>query len=129
MASSSSAREIIPKCLQIGGYQRPSRQDGLPGFGLKYRVFRQGTDNERVGVAFDGSDEARGAFEYALALVQASGAELRIISVFEPMSFRALATGRTGGASVIELLRRRAACSRARRRSSSLPKAWSLTCS
>jgi nucleotide-binding universal stress UspA family protein len=60
---------------------------------------------KRVAVAFDGSEEAREALELARALVQASGAELRIISVFEPMTFGALATGRTGGASVNELLR------------------------
>jgi nucleotide-binding universal stress UspA family protein len=60
---------------------------------------------KRVGVAFDGSVEARGALELARALVRTSGAELRIISVFEPMTFGALATGRTGGASVNELLR------------------------
>ena len=59
----------------------------------------------RVGVAFDDSEEARGALELARALVQASGAELRIISVFEPMIFGELATGRTGGASVNERLR------------------------
>ena len=60
---------------------------------------------QRVGVAFDGSEEAQGALELGRALVRASGARLRIISVFEPMTFGALATGRTGGASVNEVLR------------------------
>jgi nucleotide-binding universal stress UspA family protein len=63
------------------------------------------TSLKRLGVAFDGSEEAHGALELARALVRASGAPLRIITVFEPMTFGALATGRTGGASVNELLR------------------------
>ena len=60
---------------------------------------------KRVGVAFDGSEEARGALEMGRALARAAGAELRVISVFEPMTFGALATGRTGGASINALLR------------------------
>jgi nucleotide-binding universal stress UspA family protein len=59
----------------------------------------------RVGVAYDGSEEADGALELARVLVRAAAADLRIISVFEPMTFGAIATGRTGGASVNELLR------------------------
>ena len=57
------------------------------------------------GVAFDGSEEARGALEMGRALARAAGAQLRVISVFEPMTFGALATGLTGCASVNELLR------------------------
>lgn len=60
---------------------------------------------ERVGVAFDGSDEARGALEVGRALALASGAELRLISVFQPVAFGAVATRVTGGASVNSLLR------------------------
>ena len=60
---------------------------------------------KRVGVAFDGSEEARGALEMGRALARAAGAELRVISVFEPLTLGALATGRTGGASVNALLR------------------------
>jgi nucleotide-binding universal stress UspA family protein len=63
------------------------------------------TSLQRVGVAFDGSEEANGALEVARALVRVSGAHLRIISVFEPLAFGAIATGRTGGASVNKLLR------------------------
>jgi nucleotide-binding universal stress UspA family protein len=60
---------------------------------------------ERVGVAFDDSDEARSALELARALALASGARLRVITVFESATFGAVATGRTGGASVNALLR------------------------
>jgi nucleotide-binding universal stress UspA family protein len=63
------------------------------------------TSLQRVGVAFDGSVEADAALEVARACARSSGARLRIISVFEPMAFGAIATGRTGGASVNELLR------------------------
>ena len=66
---------------------------------LQYR--RRG----RLGVACDGSEEAHGALELACALGRASSARLRIITVFEPVAFGALATGRTGGASASELLR------------------------
>jgi nucleotide-binding universal stress UspA family protein len=60
---------------------------------------------ERIGVAFDGSNEAHGALEIGRALARPSGAQLRVISVFEPMTFGAVATGRTGGASANALLR------------------------
>jgi nucleotide-binding universal stress UspA family protein len=60
---------------------------------------------ERVGVAFDGSDEARGALAVGRALALASGAELRLMSVFQSVAFGVVATGRTGGASVNALLR------------------------
>jgi nucleotide-binding universal stress UspA family protein len=60
---------------------------------------------ERVGVAFDGSDEAREALDTGRALARVSGAQLRVISVFQPMAFGSVATGRTGGASVNALLR------------------------
>jgi nucleotide-binding universal stress UspA family protein len=63
------------------------------------------TSLQRVGAAFDGSEEAEGALEFARAFARPSGAHLRIISVFERMTFGALATGRTGGASVNQLLR------------------------
>ncbi len=63
------------------------------------------TSLQRVGVAFDGSEEANGALEVARALVRVSGAHLRIISVFEPLAFGGIATGRMGGASVNKLLR------------------------
>jgi nucleotide-binding universal stress UspA family protein len=58
-----------------------------------------------IGVAFDGSAEARDALELGCALARAAGGILRVISVFEPATFGAVATGRTGGASVNSLLR------------------------
>lgn len=60
---------------------------------------------ELIGVAFDGSDEARDALEFGRALARAAGARLRLITVFERASFGGLATGRTGGASINQLLR------------------------
>lgn len=60
---------------------------------------------ERIGVAFDGSEESRHALEAGRLLARMSEASLRVISVFEHLTFGAVATGRTGGASVNELLR------------------------
>jgi nucleotide-binding universal stress UspA family protein len=60
---------------------------------------------KRIGVGFDGSDESRHALEAGRLLARASGAELRVISVFERLSFGAVATGRTGGKSVNEIRR------------------------
>jgi nucleotide-binding universal stress UspA family protein len=60
---------------------------------------------ERIGVGFDGSDESRHALEAGRLLARSAGARLRVISVFEPLTFGAIATGRTGGASVNELRR------------------------
>lgn len=59
----------------------------------------------RIGVAFDGSDESRQALSAARQLARSSGAKLRVISVFERRTFGALATGRTGGASINERMR------------------------
>jgi nucleotide-binding universal stress UspA family protein len=59
----------------------------------------------RIGVGFDGSDESRHALEAGRVLARSSGARLRVIGVFERLTFGAVATGRTGGASVNELLR------------------------
>jgi nucleotide-binding universal stress UspA family protein len=58
-----------------------------------------------IGVAFDGSDESRRALEAARRLALASDATLRVISVFERLTFGAIATGRTGGVSINERLR------------------------
>lgn len=60
---------------------------------------------ERIGVAFDGSEESRRALEAGRVLARSSGAVLRVISVFERVAFGAIAAGRTGGSSVNELLR------------------------
>jgi nucleotide-binding universal stress UspA family protein len=59
----------------------------------------------RIGVGFDGSDESRLALDAGRRLARLSGAELRVIAVFEPMTFGAVATGRTGGVSVNQLRR------------------------
>jgi nucleotide-binding universal stress UspA family protein len=59
----------------------------------------------RIGVAFDGSDESRQALSAAYQLARSSGAKLRVISVFERLTFGTLATGRTGGASINERMR------------------------
>jgi nucleotide-binding universal stress UspA family protein len=58
-----------------------------------------------VGVAFDGSEEAKGALEAACALVRASGAHLRIISVFEPMTLGRSRWDGRAAPSVNQLLR------------------------
>ena len=60
---------------------------------------------EIIGVAFDGSDESRHALEAGRLLARAAGARLRVITVFHPASFGAIATLPTGGASVNELAR------------------------
>jgi nucleotide-binding universal stress UspA family protein len=60
---------------------------------------------ERVGVGFDGSDESRHALEAGRLLARSAGAQLRVITVFERLTFGAVAVGRTGGRSVNELLR------------------------
>ena len=51
-----------------------------------------------VGVAYDGSDEARQALDGAAALARQGGARLRIITVFQRIAFGALAT--PGGVSL-----------------------------
>ena len=60
---------------------------------------------ERVGVAFDGSQEARLALAAGVLLARSSGAELRVMSAFEPAAFGAMATLGTHGASVNEQVR------------------------
>jgi nucleotide-binding universal stress UspA family protein len=60
---------------------------------------------ETIGVGFDGSEESRHALEAGRLLARSSGARLRVIAVFEPLTFGAVATGRTGGASVNQLQR------------------------
>lgn len=59
---------------------------------------------ERIGVAFDGSDESRHALEAGRQLARSSKAKLRVISVFERVAFGAVATERSG-ASVNQRLR------------------------
>lgn len=59
----------------------------------------------RIGVAFDGSDESHHALSTAYQLGRSSGAKLHVISVLERLTFGALATGRTGGASMNERMR------------------------
>jgi nucleotide-binding universal stress UspA family protein len=58
-----------------------------------------------IGVGFDGSDEACHALEAGRLLAESSGARLRVISVFERLAFGGVATERTGGTSVNQLLR------------------------
>ena len=60
----------------------------------------------RIGVAFDGSDESRRAMEAAQDLARSSGAEVRVITIFERVAFGAAATLHTGGVSFNELKRR-----------------------
>ena len=60
----------------------------------------------RIGVAFDGSDESRRAMEAAEDLARSSGAEVRVITIFERVAFGAAATLHTGGVSFNELKRR-----------------------
>ena len=60
---------------------------------------------DRIGVGFDGSDESRHALEAGRLLARPSGARLRVIGVFERLTFGALPTGRTAGPSVNEVLR------------------------
>lgn len=59
-----------------------------------------------IGVAFDGSVESHHAMDAGRLLARTSGAALRVITVFEAAPFGAVATFRTGGASVNELRRR-----------------------
>lgn len=58
-----------------------------------------------IGVGFDGSAESRQALTAGRVLARSSGARLRLITVFHPATFGAIATMRTGGASVNELAR------------------------
>ena len=58
-----------------------------------------------IGVAFDGSDEARHALDAGRLLARSSGARLRVITVFEQLAFGAVAPTRTGGASANEIRR------------------------
>ena len=51
-----------------------------------------------VGVAYDGSDEARNALDGAAALARQAGARLRVITVFQRIAFGALAS--PGGVSL-----------------------------
>jgi nucleotide-binding universal stress UspA family protein len=60
---------------------------------------------DRIGVGFDGSEESRHAVAAGRLLARSSGARLRVISVFDRLTFGAVATERTGGAAVNELLR------------------------
>jgi nucleotide-binding universal stress UspA family protein len=59
-----------------------------------------------IGVAFDGSEESRHAMDAGRDLARLSGADVRVITVFEHSPFGATATLRTGGASINELMRR-----------------------
>jgi len=60
---------------------------------------------ERIGVAFDGSDESRHAMQAGRRLVESCGAKLRVITVFEHRVLAAQATLVTGGASINDLVR------------------------
>jgi nucleotide-binding universal stress UspA family protein len=60
----------------------------------------------RVGVAFDGSAESRHALQAGSLLARASGAQLRVVTAFQPLAFGGVATLHTGGASLNELLRK-----------------------
>jgi nucleotide-binding universal stress UspA family protein len=59
----------------------------------------------RIGVAFDGSDEARCALDAGRLLARASGARLRVITVFQQLAFGAVAPTQTGGTSANEIRR------------------------
>jgi nucleotide-binding universal stress UspA family protein len=60
-----------------------------------------------VGAAFDGSDESRHALQAGRLIARSAGARLRVITVFHHATFGAIATMRTGGASVNEIARKR----------------------
>ena len=60
---------------------------------------------ELIGVAFDGSPESHHALEAGRLLARSAGAQLRVIAVFHRATFGAIATMRTGGASVNDLAR------------------------
>jgi nucleotide-binding universal stress UspA family protein len=66
---------------------------------------RPAADLQRIGVAFDGSPEAHQALEAGHLVARSAGAQLRVITVFHPATFGALATLPTGGVSVNELAR------------------------
>ena len=66
---------------------------------------RPATRLQLVGVAFDGSHESHHALEAGRLIAGSAGASLRVITVFHPATFGAIATMRTGGASVNELAR------------------------
>jgi nucleotide-binding universal stress UspA family protein len=59
-----------------------------------------------IGVAFDGTPESRHALQAGRLLARSAGARLRVITVFHPATFGAVATMRTGGASVNEIARK-----------------------
>ena len=59
-----------------------------------------------IGVAFDGSEESRHAMDAGRLLARSSGARVRVITVFEHFAFGGMATLRSGGVSVNELMRR-----------------------
>jgi nucleotide-binding universal stress UspA family protein len=59
----------------------------------------------RVGIGFDGSDEARRALEAAVALTRTAGAELRVITAFQPLAFGGVPTSALPGASANDTMR------------------------
>jgi nucleotide-binding universal stress UspA family protein len=61
---------------------------------------------DRIGVGFDGSEEAERALDAGVALAEAAGATLRIISAFQRLAFGGIATGTLPGESVNAALRR-----------------------
>jgi nucleotide-binding universal stress UspA family protein len=60
---------------------------------------------ERIGVAFDDSQESHRALAAGHFLARSSGAQLRVISVFHRMAFGTIATLGTHGVSADELMR------------------------
>jgi nucleotide-binding universal stress UspA family protein len=60
----------------------------------------------RIGVAFDGSDEAQQALDAGIRLAEGSGAALRLITVAQRLAFGAVPPPHTGGLSSNEILRR-----------------------
>jgi nucleotide-binding universal stress UspA family protein len=59
----------------------------------------------RIGVGVDGSDEAQRALDAAVALARAAGAELRIITAFQPIAFGAVTPAALPSSSANETMR------------------------
>jgi nucleotide-binding universal stress UspA family protein len=59
----------------------------------------------RIGVGLDGSDESRRALDAAVALATQAGAEIRVITAFQPLAFGAVTTSALPGASANETMR------------------------
>ena len=59
----------------------------------------------RIGVGIDGSDEAQHARDAAIAFARASGAALRVITVFQPLAFGTVTTGAIASTSANQVAR------------------------